>query len=99
MAGVIRNSLKNIVPAVRSQIIPKANVNVTAGPPQKYVSLGERVAQQAVLWAAMMGPMFYIMSQIKYYTDAAHVEGGKVQYRAETFVGSDGNTYYAKEEE
>ena len=47
----------------------------------------------------MIVPSAVIMTQIKYYTDAAYVEGGKVQYRAETFVGSDGNVYFAKEEE
>ena len=43
--------------------------------------------------------MFWVLGNMKYYTDAATKEGGKVVYNKPTFVGSDGKTYYAPEED
>lgn len=98
MSGVVRASLRKLVPAVRCGV-QRRTTCINIGPPKEIIPVAERVALHTVIAVAMLVPMFTVMYNMDEYTGKATRVGGRKVWTDPTFVGSDGQLYYVPEED
>uniref|UniRef100_A0A0B6Z2R8 Uncharacterized protein n=1 Tax=Arion vulgaris TaxID=1028688 RepID=A0A0B6Z2R8_9EUPU len=65
MSGILRNSLRRIVPTMTHNVISKATL--VAGPPKYPLSIAEKVLLGGGMCVGIIAPMLWIIANIKHY--------------------------------